>query len=224
VPPFWFWHGIKFRQMIEFTKAPPDLAKNFCAVRFEDVHNRTEAVMLALSADLGIRWDPCLLASTFDGEPYWAIRGGVLLKPGDTEPVSAFVTGVRPFDEHKIKLKFLGLADRLRLRAFCDEPYRNWGYVDFFNHGSLNHILRKFRAPLLLWPSHLDRRCFIEDLRLELAKVPGASWLQKFAIMTKSLANFVRQKISFRNEMLALVRAQAEWPAIRAVYVPNVKG
>ena len=68
VPPYWYYHTVKFRQMTEHMKVPSDLASRCRALRFEDVHNRTEPAMRALASWLNIRRDTCLLASTFYGE------------------------------------------------------------------------------------------------------------------------------------------------------------
>ncbi len=225
VPPFWFYHTVKFRQMIEFMKVPSDLADRCRAIRFEDIHNRTEEAMRALASWLEIRWDDCMLQSTFDGEPYWGVKGGCwhMLKVGEVAPVEALVTGTRKFDETKMELKFLGFIDRLRMKTFCEEAFENWHYDLTSKDSPFKSLLRRYRSLLLLLPSKLDRRCLMEDLRLELKKLPRRALLHKSRVLAKSFLDFIRNKQQFRNEMMDLKQMQSEWKNISPVYTPNLR-
>ncbi len=223
VPPFWFYHSVRFQQMIEFVRVPPDLAGRCAAIRFEDLHNRTESAMRALARWLNIRWDNCMLESTFDGEQYWGVKGGGrrLIEPGAVAPVEALVTGTRPFDESKIELKHLGFVDRLRMKTFCEEAFGNWHYSNSVSDRYWLWLLRRCRTMLLLWPSRMDRVSFIADVRLELQQTPKLGVIPKLKYMAKSLVDFAKKKLRFRSEMLEIKRVQADWCPIPAVYVPG---
>lgn len=222
VPPFWFYHGVKFRQMIEFMKVPTDLIERCRVIRFEDIHNRTEPVMRSLVKWLNISWDPVLLESTFDGEPYWGVKGGWgrKYKPGEIPPIEALATGTRAFDESELQFKYLGFIDRLRLSVFCEPAFENWGYRLFPCSRALRSTLRRCRSLLLLLPSKLDRRCYLEDLKLDLNKQPKFALLVRGRMIAKSVFQFVRNKILFRREMLEIERTQLTWQCIQAVYLP----
>jgi hypothetical protein len=216
VPPFWYYHTVKFRQMIEFMKVPEDLVERCRAIRFEDIHNRTETTMRALAKWLGIGWDPCLLKSTFDGEPYWGVKGGFAhsFKPGEIPRKEALVTGTKAFDESKLDFKYLGLIDRLRLTAYTSEAFDNWGYQPHVHDKPLRRMLTKFRSLLMLVPSKLDRRCFTEDLRLELAKLPKGKPVQRWKTTVQALRQLVRNMAAFRKEMSDVEHSQVSWPSI----------
>ncbi len=223
VPPFWFYHSVKFRQMIEFMKVPSDMAERCRAIRFEDIHNRTEDAMRSLTSWLNIRWDGCLLKSTFDGEQYWGVKGGCsrMLKVGEVGPLEALVTGTKSFDESKIELKYLGLVDRLRMKTFCEEAFENWHYSNSVIDHYWVAILRRCRTLLLLWPSRLDRTWFIADVCLELQRTPQLAIIPKLKYIAKSLVDFAKSKLRFRIEMLEIKRVQGNWCPIPAVYIPG---
>ena len=223
VPPFWFYHTVKFRQMMEFVKVPLDIAARCRAIRFEDIHNRTEDAMRALAKWLNIRWNDCLLESTFDGEPYWGVKGGCshMLKAGQVAPVEALVTGTRKFDESKMELKYLGFIDRLRLRTFCEDAFENWGYSKVSNHTRRMTLLRFSRTVLLLLPSKLDRLSYLEDLRLDLKQLTKRSVLSRARVVANSLVKFVRDKLRFRTEMIELSNKQIGWRTIEPVFTPD---
>ncbi len=223
VPPFWFYHTVRFRQMMEFMKVPADLADRCRAIRFEDIHNRTEEVMRSLASWLNIRWNECLLKSTFDGEPYWGVKGGCThrIKAGEIAPIDVLVTGTRQFDESKMELKYLGIIDSLRMKTFCEEAFENWGYESSNRDHRIRRFLKRFRSLLMLLPSKLDRRSHWEDLRLELNQIPRFSLVRKYKCIAKSLAKFATNKWQFRKEMLEIKQVQADWIAIPAVYIPG---
>lgn len=89
-------------------------------IRFEDMHNNTEAVMRALALWLGLRWDPCLLETTCDGKIIWFKSG------------SKYVTGTRPVSRADLAVSQLGPFDRLRLRYLLRDTYRVWYGEDRF--------------------------------------------------------------------------------------------
>jgi hypothetical protein len=226
VPPFWYYHTVKFRQMMEFTKVPLDLYDRCRAIRFEDIHNRSEIAMRALAKWLNVRWHDSLLQSTFDGEQYWGVKGGCwhMIKSGETPPVEALVTGTRKFDEFKMDLKYLGFIDRLRMRAFCNDAFENWGYSPIFKHSFRMTCLKISRSLLLILPSKLDRLAYLEDLRLALKalkQLPSRTRFAKARMIAKSLADFVRNKWIFRKEIADLCKVQAEWRPIEAVFLPS---
>ena len=223
VPPFWFYHAVKFRQMIEFMKVPTDLVERCRAIRFEDIHNRTEAVTRALAEWLGIRWHPCLLESTFDGEPYWGVKGGYAhaFKPGEIPSKTALVTGTKKYDESKMDFKYLGLLDRLRITAFCESAFKNWSYEPVPADKRFQRLLTRYRYLLLMIPSSLDRRCYREDLKLELQKQPQATWWARCKLIAASWVQLFRNLKSFRQEMSEVERAQADWPAIPPLFTPQ---
>lgn len=93
---------------------PVTAEKNIRAVRFEDMHNRTEAVLRAVAGWIGIRWDPVLLETTSDGKTVW-------FKTGTRQ-----VTGTRPIPRIQAAPKFCRWIDRLALRILFADAYAVW--------------------------------------------------------------------------------------------------
>lgn len=87
---------------------------NLCAIRFEDMHNRTEPVMRAVAEWIGIRWDPVLLETTSDRKTVWFKTG------------ARRVTGTRPIPRVQAAPKFCGWLDRLALRLLFADAYAVW--------------------------------------------------------------------------------------------------
>ena len=225
VPPFWFYHALRIREMMEFTKVPIDIADRCRAVRFEDIHNRTERVMRAVADWLNIRWDPCLLKSTFDGEPYWGVKGGCnhLVKHGEVAPAEAVVTGTRAFDESNLAMKELGIVDRIRTQVLCRDAFNHWDYKSSTIDRLISNLLKRCTSLLLMWPSRLDRKCFVEDFRHDQRTVPLQSAFNKSIAFIKALAKFGQKKWQFRREILEIQRRQVDWPPIKAVFVPGTQ-
>ena len=99
-------------------RVTPD--ENVTVVRFEDMHNSTEAVMRALASSLGMAWDPCLLETTCDGQIIWFKSG------------SKYVTGTKPVSRADLALTQCSPFDRLRLRYVLRDTYREWYGEDRF--------------------------------------------------------------------------------------------
>ncbi|MEO5376085.1 MAG: sulfotransferase [Alphaproteobacteria bacterium] len=94
----------------------PDESKDSIAVRFEDMHRRTEALTRAVARELGIDWHPIVLETTLDGQPFYFSSRGTL------------ITGTRPELADGSTLKYLDQADAMKIliamRANCEA----WGY------------------------------------------------------------------------------------------------
>jgi Sulfotransferase family len=223
VPPYWFFHSVRFQQLMEYIKVPPDLSHRCAAIRFEDIHNRTEPAMRALAHWLNIRWDNCLLESTFDGEQYWGVKGGgkQMFALGEIAPVEALVTGTRKFDDSKIDVKHLGLADRLRTMIFCEDAFTNWRYFHSNKAPRGLGFLRQCRSLLLLWPSKLDRATFREEVGFEIQQSQQMAFGPKWVRIAKSVFSFAKKKLRFRKDMLEIQRVQADWCPIPAVFIPD---
>lgn len=93
-----------------------DLAPRGAAVRFEDLHNRTEEVMRYIADWLGLDWQAILLQSTIDSELLWFSSHG---KP---------LNGTNKVTSERMKSTFLSPVDRLKLRHVMRETYSEWGY------------------------------------------------------------------------------------------------
>lgn len=98
-------------------KAQQGMEERTRAVRFEDLHLRTEAVMRALAAWVGIAYQPCLLESTWNGSSYtWKPRTG-----------AQGWSGARP-DQAKRTSKNVSATDRALLYVVFNEDFVRWGY------------------------------------------------------------------------------------------------
>lgn len=91
-----------------------DPDERLTVIRFEDMHNHTEAVMRALISWLDLDWDPVLLETTCDGHLAWVKSG------------AKYVTGTSPASRSSPRLANLSSADRLRARYLLRDVYRDW--------------------------------------------------------------------------------------------------
>ncbi len=85
------------------------------AVRFEDLHLAPELIMRRLAEWLGIGYDPCLLRSTWNGEPYVVTARGVKW------------CGANPANAAR-RSRNLGATDRLLMLALMYDHLETWRY------------------------------------------------------------------------------------------------
>jgi hypothetical protein len=86
-----------------------------CAIRFEDMHLAPEAMMRRLAEWLDIPFDPCLLKSTWNGNPYIVNIRGVPC------------CGANPANAQR-RSKNLAKIDRLMLFALLSDNFAAWNY------------------------------------------------------------------------------------------------
>jgi hypothetical protein len=101
------------------------LAARHVAIRFEDMHCDPERTTRALASWIGVEWEPSLLESSIDGEPYYFPRQYVHTKPGSD---ARGVTGLSPERALDRSYSTLGPADRLLIRLVLKRHYADWGY------------------------------------------------------------------------------------------------
>ena len=85
------------------------------AIRFEDLHNNTAAIMSRLAAWLGLPYQSSLLKSTFNGTPWVAARAGVTW------------VGSRP-EQALRSSRNISFTDKLILFAIFYENFAAWNY------------------------------------------------------------------------------------------------
>ncbi|MEO5374861.1 MAG: sulfotransferase [Alphaproteobacteria bacterium] len=123
------------------------------AVRFEDLHTRTEPLMRALARHLGIAWDPVLLKTTLDGETFYF------------PTAKGFITGTNPNVVQQRKTRYVSSLDIIRWRHGFAERYRDWGYA--LNRPAIETLLRfgLLRRLLFALPSRVEINTLFRDIR-----------------------------------------------------------
>lgn len=154
-PPIWSLASrITHQFVIGATVLPGD--SRTIAVRFEDLHTRTEQVMRAVAKHFSLAWDPILLRTTIDGETAYfpKTKGG---KPiTGTNPAAARVTATANFS----------WFDRWRLRYAWAADYAAWGY-DVRPRPILNLLFGCpwLRERLFAIPTKMQMRAYASELR-----------------------------------------------------------
>lgn len=86
------------------------------AIRLEDLHNRPKETLLSLCRWIGVKWDRCLLESTFDGKKWWNRPESVRLSGFGTQVIS---------NKHD---DLFSQFDKLRLYCLLYPKYKIWNY------------------------------------------------------------------------------------------------
>ena len=152
------------------------------AIKFEDLHNKTEIVMKALCKKFNLNWDPILLSSTIDGKVWWMERENFL------------VSGPNPnFISQKKHLRVLKENDKIIFSCLFRDYEHAWKY----NTDPL--LSNKIKVFLFLKFPFLTP-LFISVIKLELKKVNSFKkalsfvWIllencKNFKVLVKRLSN-----------------------------------
>ena len=91
-------------------------AKESKALKLEDLHHNSENTIREITHWLGIKWDECLLKSTFDGKKWWNVDDAIKISGFNKEITS------------QKREKYINDFDRIRLEALFFKRYLYWGY------------------------------------------------------------------------------------------------
>ncbi|MEO5373555.1 MAG: sulfotransferase [Alphaproteobacteria bacterium] len=205
-PPFHSLPVRIFRTMIDalrYAEVAPD--RTF-AVRFEDMHGRTEAVMRALATGpLAIDWHPSLLETTIDGRPFLFPKKG------------GFVTGTNPDVEKHQSAPWLSALDAVKLRHVLAADIAAWGYE---GNGRFLESLLRFR-PLRRLLFALPLRIELHGLLVDLKGLFGNGDDRPFRVKLKEAFALAKSAYVCHQMMVDLFRERIDGgpPAIRALRV-----
>jgi hypothetical protein len=118
-------HEIVRRNLAGVFEMDRPLAARHVAIRFEDMHCEPERTTRALASWIGVEWEPSLLESSIDGQPYYFPREYVHTKPGSD---ARGVMGLGPERALDRTYSTLGPVDRLVIRLVLKRHYADWGY------------------------------------------------------------------------------------------------
>jgi hypothetical protein len=135
------------------------LAAGHVATRFEDMHCEPERTTRALASWIGLDWEPSMLESTIDGEPYYFPREYAHTKPGGD---ARGVTGFSPERALDRTFNILSPADRLLIRLVLKRHYAHWGYDSGLR--AWPPVVEDWVFSVLaLFPMRAQRRMFLRD-------------------------------------------------------------
>ena len=146
------------------------------AVKFEDMHTKTDSLMKNICEKLNIEFEPTLLETTLDGEPcIWNVRGKL-------------ITGTNQELRRRDKFTILNNADIIFINLLFARRYKHFGYehqdatIEFTKGNpsnlSFNNLIRCLEAVQVSGRSYLANLTFEtnpEDL-LNLRNILSHSW------------------------------------------------
>lgn len=162
---------------------------NTISVRFEDIHEFTEATMRNLAKMLKIKWHPILLDSTINSKIMWIERNGELC------------TGTNHRAANENKYKLLSEFDVYLIQSILDNYYNKWNY----KKKNVGFVKEKYFYPCLCYVSLRFFPFLIPSVRkgikLDLQKKPLT-----FSRLHDILKDYFRCKQNF-NILLRDMRA-----------------
>jgi hypothetical protein len=161
------------------------------AVKFEDVHNKTDLLMKTLCKKFQINWDPILLQSTIDGKIWW------------TERSKQMFSGPNPdFMLNQQSYKVLKKLDFVLFSSLFDQYVKSWMYE--CNHPIKPLLITKAISYFLLKFPFLSP-LFLLSAKMELKKALRSrqfkTFRENFKNDSKNFNSLIKVMIEERQKM-----------------------